>query len=188
MGEQIVNRLKVVSSWVWANTDSLTKWLQVTALISAALWTYFRFRTSEAPGLETPPTVSMILNWTWRPDPPSSGSCWVSTQVEVNDVGVTSFEVTKIRLKTWHQDLRLQPDKLNFIDVPQIEAAPPAVEVTPKSPIIRRFAPKVDIHDAFTWIVDGRPVPGFYVFYADIEDKRGAVLGSANGWTDRLCQ
>jgi hypothetical protein len=180
-------RFGLIGQWLWTNTDGLTKWLQVLAVIFAAVWTYLRFQTSEAPSLKTPLSVSSVLRHTWRGDP-DPGSCWVETVIEVRNLGITSFDVGSVRLRTWRKNLEPSSGKLEFVDFTQIEKDGPTSDMAPQSLIIGRYAPKTEIHDAFTWIYNGKPEPGLYIFMADVVDKRGSILGSAASWTDRLCR
>jgi hypothetical protein len=180
-------RFAIFAKWLWANTDTLTKWLQVAALIFTAIWAYFRFQTSEAPGLKTPLAVSNNLKWTSRGEP-SPGSCWIEAIIEVNNPGVTTYDVRKVQQRTWRKNLKVQSRELEFMNFPQIENESPIAEISPQSLIVRRYAPKTDIHDSFTWLHNDRPEPGLYIFRADVEDKQGRILGSAASWTDQLCR
>ncbi len=73
--------LAALLKWIWANTEPLTKWIQVLALSVAAYWTYTRFLVGEKPSLETRLDITSSLRWE---DPgPSPGTCYVFFDVEV---------------------------------------------------------------------------------------------------------
>ena len=179
--------MKTIIQKIWENTDSITKWLQVTALIFAAIWTYFTFRITQEGGLQTPLDVGANLSFNWRPTP-EPGSCWVTNVVNVKNDGVKSFVVGRVRLTNWRKDIQSPVGQPQFLNFPELEKSAPASVITPQSLLITLVAPKVNIHDAFTWIINDRPPSGLYIFRVDIEDQKGAVLGSAAAWTDRLCQ
>jgi hypothetical protein len=78
-----------IFSWIWANTDSITKWIQVAALVVAGYWTYTRFIRVDAPALETVARVEMKDPFFTAHD----DSCRVKIGVVVLNEGHTSFEV-----------------------------------------------------------------------------------------------
>jgi flagellar biogenesis protein FliO len=53
MGGSLGPRIQSAFNVVWENTEKLTKWIQVIALVVTAVWVYFRFSEEEASSLET---------------------------------------------------------------------------------------------------------------------------------------
>jgi hypothetical protein len=180
---------KRLKSWIWNNTDPLTKWLQVIALVAAAGWTFYTFRGLEAGSLEKTVGLGIDLRPAWRTDS-SPPSCWALLTVDVNNVGVRSFDIAKLSLQVRRIDL---PDRTtgssSFLDMWKLEHDnPPFYDLTPNSALIRHFSPKAELHDGFTLIFYGRPQPGLYIFRAEIFDESGKSIAFGRFWTDRLCQ
>lgn len=174
-------------NWIWANTDSITKWLQVIALIVTASWVYFKFRTTEAGALETPAFVSTTLHGDWRNDP-APGSCWIDFNVTIRNDGLTTFEVASTQLSVWRIDPMEQPDTFTFVDLSKIEQTDVLTQKSPASILIDKFPTKTARQADFTWVYAKMPHEGLYVFKATALDVSGKTLGSAASWTDRLCR
>jgi hypothetical protein len=175
-------------SWIWRNTDQLTKWLQVLALLAAAGWTIYKFRGLEASSFERNAAVSVELKPEWHADS-AGGTCWTNVVVEVNNIGTRSFDVAKINLEAWFVGMPVRATgTFEVLDLPRIEHEQPSLwKRTPDSGLIRHFSPKSDLHDAFTWISYGRPPAGLYIVRAEILDKPGQSIGFATAWKNSLC-
>lgn len=172
--------------WLWSNTDAITKWLQVVALLFAAIWTYLIFKDSQAPSLETGPAISNDLTFSnWRAQP-APGWCQINVAVTINNVGVKAFDVGGVRLRIWHQELKLAPG-MNFIDLHTIEGHTPLFDQSPITTLTDHFPPKKNIHQGFNWLYSGEAPTGWYIFGASVMDKKGKQLGSADSWTGQLC-
>jgi hypothetical protein len=116
-------------SRIWNNTDPITKWIQVVALGVAAYWTYTRFLRFESPSLETRADIDVSLD-SWAAPVPRT--CYITMNVGIQNSGLASFEVGKVRVRAWRSDLP-QPgtDVPTFMDVDKIEESTPIVDFSP---------------------------------------------------------
>jgi hypothetical protein len=82
-------------SWVWNNTDSLTKWIQVVALIVAGYWAYTRFVRVDAPSLE--PTGEMDV----KVDQDETYPCDLKIRLTIKNTGHTPFDINGLTFNAW---------------------------------------------------------------------------------------
>jgi hypothetical protein len=172
-------------SWIWTNTDAITKWIQVFALGVAAYWAYTRFLALEAPSLEMKADVNVEIREKKGPVP---DSCFVMANVEVTNNGLASFDVRKVRMRVWRTELpHFEADSLKFVDVNQIESAKPIQDFEPYPETFQGHYPQSrDITHTITWTF-GKHAQQFYVFRADVEDAKGNPLGYSSRWVHDLC-
>jgi len=168
--------------WVWSNTDAITKWLQVIALLFAACWTFLIFKDTQAPALETPPAVSIGLNGYLL----EQSICQINAEVEINNIGLKSVEVANVHVRMWIEDLKLSTG-LNYIDVNALENGTPTFDERPTTALNTRFPPRTDLHVGFLWIFSGPPNASWYLVRADAEDSKGHILGQADFLKYGLC-
>jgi hypothetical protein len=175
-----------IAEILWRNTDSVTKWIQVAALVFAAAWTFWTFREKEAPSLETPARVSVEIREKWHQEP-TPGYCWVSAVFSVADQGVKSFDVASVEVSTWRINLPTTQTSPFFIDIPAFEKNKPLATLHPSSGLIGRYAPKTDLHDAIEWIFYGQPSTDLFLTRIEVFDKSNKSLGQASAW-DQICR
>jgi hypothetical protein len=171
---------------IWKNTDNLTKWIQVAALVFAASWTYLTFRETQAPSLETPASVSAEINGNWRPEP-APGSCNMFAIFRVQDLGVKSFDVASSRVRLWRKPLPAQ-DRFLFLDIPKFEnESQPVDDIKSTVTLVGHYAPKTDLHATFNWIFYGQPSNDLFFAKIELLDKSGNPVGNAFAWDDQVC-
>ena len=180
-------RIAKIAKAIWSNTDDVTKWIQVAALVFAASWTYLTFRETEAPSLESPAHVSDELKGNWRPEP-APGSCSVSSLFGVANQGVQSFDVADVRVRLWRINLPARPGGYLFVDIPMLEGQyKPLADFNPTSPLTGHYAPKTDHHAGFTWIFYAPPSNDLFLSQIDAFDKAKHLVGQASEWSDQIC-
>ncbi len=181
----IVRGLKAI----WRNTDSITKWIQVVALVFAAVWTFLTFRETQAPSLETSAAVSAGMAYTWSPAPPT-GHCAINVNFGVDDDGVKAFDVAYAQVRAWRTTVSTQSEGYRYLDIATLEKqlAPLATVRIDSSPLIGHYAPKTNLHDSFTWVFYGPPSDDLFFARIDIYDKSNGLLGQASAWTLGMCK
>jgi len=170
---------------IWNNTDPITKWIQVVALGVAAYWTYTRFLRLESPSLETRADIDVNLD-SW--EAPIPHTCYITMNVGIQNSGLASFEVGKVRVRAWHGDLpKPGTDIPTFMDVDKIEESTPIVDFSPYSHALQtHYSSSQNVRQTIVWTL-GSQRRQIYVFRADVEDRRGKPLGYASRWKDDIC-
>ena len=183
----MLRQLNNLGRWIWVNTDPLTKWLQVVAIIITTGWVFFKFSRGEAPSLELRSSLESTLDSTLAADS-SAKWCDVHYKVTVRSEGITSFDVTEVHIQAWWNELpRPIPGKPFFLDPRELQKGKSVIDISPPSSLCRHFSPQQTAWQTFDWIWTDKPQPGLYIFQAVIQDRHGAQLGLAQTWTDHLC-
>jgi len=176
-------RIKILGSWIWANTDSITKWMQVAALIVAGYWAYTRFFRVEAPSLEPVAHVGFQVDENGEGD-----LCRVAINVDISNEGRSSFDVKKLRIRIWRSTApRPTTGSPAYFDVNRMEQGELVVDANPPSDLELQggyFPPGSKYHQTFTW--DFRKLDGVYLVRADAYDLRG-ILSSGRVWSQWSC-
>ncbi len=162
-------------NWVWSNTDQLTKWLQIVALIVAGVWAYDHFSRVEAPYLDR---YVSIENHIYPQPSPFSNTCLVNFKLLISNEGITSFEVNRVVITASSfnsQDLeenakKLLADHLAAPFDPMAVAKPAGLKpLEIKSGfLIRPYPPKTRADGTFAWVFPMQATPSGYVFKAEV--------------------
>jgi len=172
---------------IWANTDNLTKWIQVIALVFAAIWTFFTFRATEAPSLRTPAGVgaSLTVSWHGNPQPPY---CWVQASFSISDDGANSLEVGSTRVRVWRFPIGSQTQGNTMVDFAKLESSTsPIADFRPDTVLNGHYGPKTKVHATFPWIFYGAPSSDLLFTQIDVLDKSNRPLGTASAWNNGIC-
>lgn len=184
MPEKARHGLKAAGELIWANTDKITKWVQVLALVIAAYWAVTRFLLVDAPSLQRHAEVSTTRSEYFK----LQSDCYVSQVVSIRNAGVRSFDITKIEIRAWRTNLPgLKSEDSKFVNFDEIEGSKPVIqtELKPEA-LVRRYSPNDGSHQTFTWDI---PVGNFSltIFRADAysgDDK----VGYAEDYQSTICQ
>jgi len=103
-------------------SEVLKNFCQIAAVLVAGWWTYHLFVKKEAPGLEARGSASSEIKWQ---SISGSSDKEVDFQLLLQNTGMTSFNVSKIRVRGWEFDMSSGADKIRFLDVNQIKTEPP---------------------------------------------------------------
>lgn len=174
---------------IWENTDSLTKWIQVMALVFAAVWTFLIFRATVFPGIDIPPEVSASISGRLNP---GSDGCSISAVFGVSNNGMKDFSVARIDVSSWRMTLPPQSTGYYFMDVIFLEDnnAPLwkySYDKPRQSPLITVFTPKTGMHQSLIWTIFGSRSSELSIFRVQVYDKKGIQLGDASAWGYDLC-
>jgi hypothetical protein len=93
-------------SWIWTNTDSITKWIQVVALVVAGYWAYTRFIRVDAPSLEPVAHLELVGSVLSQHD----DLCRINVKLVVHNDGHTSFDVGRVQVQGWQSTAPLPTD------------------------------------------------------------------------------
>jgi hypothetical protein len=179
--------LKSGGRWIWSNTDTLKKWVEILALIVAAYWTYNRFIRVEAPSLERRPRIYGELSVNLHSNATPT-YCEVTYIVTIKNQGLTSFDVEAIHIQAWRNELPKPAPNGTFLDMKELEKGYRFINLTPQtSTLLRHFEPQGETWQSFTWILDAKQEPGLYMFGVDAEDERKQSLPTARSWTLNFC-
>jgi len=172
---------------LWRNTDNATKWIQVFALVFAAIWTFQKFRQTEAPGLETSAGFSVQLDLKYHQAPGAvSGYCRVYATFEIANSGVKSFDVASTRLRAWRISVPVQSDKPLFVDIRSLENRnKPFADINvPDMALARHYVPKSEAYSGYQWNFYGPPSTDLFIGDIEAYDKSGRLLGKAFNWNE----
>src|ERR1700734_1616659 len=78
--------------------DTISKVVQMIAILVAGWWAYNQFFITVKPGLELRGDVNTELNWNKSSDPTD---CQVGLVVSLDNTGLSSFDVTWIGVRGW---------------------------------------------------------------------------------------
>jgi hypothetical protein len=173
--------------WIWSNTDTLKKWVEILALIVAAYWTYNKFIRIDEPSLERRPSINGELAAKLHTNA-TPQYCEVTYIVTVKNLGLTSFDVGGIHIHAWRNELPKPAPDPTFLDMKGLEKGHQFIDLTPRtSTLLRHFEPQRETWQSFTWILDAKQEPGLYMFGVDAEDQHKRSLGIARSWTLDFC-
>src|SRR5580658_8915784 len=82
----------------WANTDTITKWVQLVVVLVGGLWTYYIYHETEASKTETTVDVGARLSPFWV-NTPGSKHCLARAEIGVRNQGIRSFDVTSAQVR-----------------------------------------------------------------------------------------
>ena len=172
--------------WIWANTEPLSKWIQVVALILAAYWAYFRFSLGEKPTLETRISVTSHLSTEPGPIP---DTCYVFLDYSLSNQGVASFDIQSVHIRAWRSELpKLATDMPQFIDTKELEHGRQVVDNNSLELLNMHFSPGESAGRTFTWIFL-KQKPAFHLFQVDVEAANGKDMKhiSTQTWSQDVC-
>jgi hypothetical protein len=179
--------LAVPLKWIWANTEPLTKWIQVLALSVAAYWTYTRFLVGEKPSLET--RLDITSNLRWEDRGPRPETCYVFFDVEVKNEGRVSFDVERPHIRAWRSDPpKPVADVAQYIDMEEFENGSKVIDNSDSRLLNMHFAPGERAWRTFSWVFRAQP-PGVYLFRIDMDalHDREVTHVNARSWGQDIC-
>ncbi len=170
---------------IWANTDQITKWLQVFALCLAGFWTYRTFNLGEAPSLAPTPAVEGKLSW--EKSSSSTSNCLMSFHVSIENVGKSAFNIDQVRVRVWRDSLPLPTtNTLSYFDVDAVQDSSPQYDHTfGHGNLVKRYSPRDSSSQTYTWVIP-QQTSGIYLVRADAESS-GRSLGFGRQWLDEIC-
>jgi hypothetical protein len=183
---EMFHALSKSMKWIWANTEPLSKWIQVVALILAAYWAYFRFSLGEKPTLETRISVTSHLSTEPGPIP---DTCYVFLDYSLSNQGVASFDIQSVHIRAWRSELpKLATDMPQFIDTKELEHGRQVVDNNSLELLNMHFSPGESAGRTFTWIFL-KQKPAFHLFQVDVEAANGKDMKhiSTQTWSQDVC-
>jgi hypothetical protein len=175
-------------SWIWANTDNITKWIQIVALAVAGYWTYIRFIRVDAPTLEP---VSRVEFDGPRFDPHDE-SCRVKIGLKVFNEGHSGFAVSRVQIQGWQGSPAPQKTTVGnaaYFNTEWMREGVPMLNVNsvPDSLLNRNYPPGTHFDQTFSW--DLEPIRPIWMFQVTLYDKEGKPLngGTLRQWGDGSC-
>jgi hypothetical protein len=185
---KLVDLIVKTIRWMWANTDSITKWIQILALAVAAYWTYTRFLSGEKPSLETRVNISTSLK-DEKPGP-APGTCYVYLDVQLQNQGTVSFDATGARIRAWRSSLPLPPAPrtIQYLNPKDFERGQQLIDNSDPDLLKMHFSPGESAGRTYTWVFRAQP-RGIYLFKVDIETSNGAEHKhiTTQTWSQNLC-
>ncbi len=173
--------------WVWANTDHISKWIQIIGLAVAAYWAYTRFRVGEKPSLEIRVDASEHLKY--ESPGPFPNSCYVYFDLLLTNQGAVSFDVKGARIRAWRATI---PEQLTsspmYIDPKELEHGQQIIDISRTNLLDMHFSPGESAGRTFTWVLR-KPPPGIYLFMIDLNaiNARERKHISLTTWSQNLC-
>jgi hypothetical protein len=167
--------------WVWANTDSISKWAQIAALIVAGYWTYVKFIKTEAPSLET----AARLQFSDLKVYPTGDSCRLKIRAIMHNDGHTIFWLRRFQIQGWRSEApRAAGGNPAYFDVNKMLQGERVLNADPPPDLIlnQKYTPGSSIDQDFSW--DIKPLDGLYMFVIDatVYDDKGKYLSEARQW------
>lgn len=173
--------------WMWANTDAITKWIQIIGLAVAAYWAYTRFCVEEKPSLEI--RVDASENLHGELPGPFPNSCYVYLDLMLKNQGAVSFNVTGAHIQAWRADLAEQSTTSPmYVDPDKLKHGKEIIDINSKNLLDMHFSPGESAGRTFTWVLR-RPLPGIYLFMIDLNaiNAREKKHVSVSIWSQNLC-
>jgi hypothetical protein len=176
---------------IWANTDSITKWIQVVALVVAAYWAYTRFFIVEAPSLQ--PTAHLTFdelrcNEEGNTCSSAANACRIKIAVTVKNDGRSSFDVGRVQIRAWRSD-KPQPTAQApaYFDVDKMEHGTPVLNSDPPPDLFlnRHYPPGSQYDQSFSW--EFARLDGVYVFRVDAYNDQKKLLSNVRVWRELVC-
>jgi hypothetical protein len=183
---RILRTLSQFMKWIWANTEPLTKWVQVAALIVAAYWAYVRFSLGEKPTLET--RIGVTSHISTEPGP-LKDTCYVFLDYNLSNQGIASFDIQKVRIRAWRRELpSVATNSPQFVDTNELENGEQIIDNNSKELLDMHFAPGESAGRTFTWVFL-RQKPAFHLFQVDVEAANGKDIRniSTQTWSQDVC-
>ena len=173
-----------VFRWIWANTDSISKWVQVVALVLAGYWSYTHFFKVEAPSLATVAHVE-LASIDFNPD---DIGCQLHIGVVIQNDGRTSFDVGRTQVLGWRSQVPRataeNPAYLNIDEMRKGERVLSADSV-PDSYLNKNYPPGSSYDQDFVW--EFKSLDGLYLFEITSIDRNDKLLNSVRNWGLRNC-
>jgi hypothetical protein len=181
-----LHELSNFMKWIWKNTEPLSKWIQIVALIVAAYWAYVRFSLGEKPTLETRVSVSSHLS---TEPGPIQGTCYVFLDYNLSNQGVASFDTQSVHIRAWRSELpKLATDMPQFIDPKELEHGRQIIDNNSSELLKMHFSPGESAGRTFTWVFL-KQKPAFHLFQVDVEAANGKGIKhiSTQAWSQDVC-
>jgi hypothetical protein len=172
--------------WIWANTEPLSKWIQILALIVAAYWAYVRFSLGEKPALETRVSVTSHLSVEPGPVP---DTCYVFLDYSLSNQGIAPFDIRSVHIRAWRSELpQLAPKMPQFIDTKELEHGQQVIDSSSSELLNMHFAQGESCGRTFSWIFP-KQKPAFHIFQVDVEASNGNDIKhiSTQTWSQDVC-
>lgn len=153
----------------------------------AAYWTYTRFLVGEKPSLET--RVDITSNLEWENRGPKPGTCYVFFNVQLKNIGISSFTVRGAHIRVWRSELPILGDGLaQFLDVGELEHGRNVIDKEGLRFLDIDFAPGERAGRTFSFIFR-KQRPGIYLFKVDMGAERNGHLShiSTSSWSQNIC-
>jgi hypothetical protein len=171
MPKMLRQALKSYATSIWANTDPITKWVQVVALALAAYWTVTRYLLVEAPSLERNVGITSDLTEEFR----VSTGCYVKYAITINNGGNVSFDVSKIQIRGWRANLPglSGSEESQFLNLDVLESSKLIVDTDrdfswfPAEGLVRHYSSKQNFTQSFSWVIPVRNST-LCIFRADV--------------------
>lgn len=171
--------------WLWANTDNVTKWLQVIALAAAAYWAYTRFLAGERPSLET--RVGVTASLRGEKPGPAPDLCYVFLNVGLTNQGIVSFDVRSIHVLAWQSEIPSPTTgPVQSINLDEITHGQKIIDSDEN--LNMHFSPGESTSQTYAWVV--REQPGIYLFRAEMDAVSNARVNKhirTQTWSQNLC-
>lgn len=172
---------------LWANTDNITKWIQIVALAVAAYWAYTKFQLGEAPSLK--PNASVTGSLSTEPSH-IAGDCYIEFQVGVENVGKVEFDVKRVRIRAWQVALPKSISsslRENYFEIDNVQKGDPQFDrVFSEGNLVRHYLAGNQSTQTYTWAI--KPSPrAVYLFRADIGNDREFFQDYGRQWSDDIC-
>jgi hypothetical protein len=172
---------------LWLNTDAVTKWIQIAALIVGAYWAYTKFLTADKPGLEVRVEVSAVLKQE-KPGP-LPHTCYVYLNLSLKNAGTVSFDIKGAHVQAWRSDTpKILPVSPTYLDPFLFKRGTRIIDMENQNLLDMHFSPGESAGRTFTWIFPMQAA-GLYLFTADFEAFNSGERKhiSTSTWSQHTC-
>jgi hypothetical protein len=157
-------------------------WVQIVAVVAAAGWGYFHFRTTEAPAGARNFAMSQQLDWE-RID---SSSCYAVVKGGVENLSSSGIRIAKVGWRVWLMDRPPLVGVITYQNPDAWASAAPVDSLTyTDGPFVGEYAPKAKAEYALTWRV--REKPGLALFKVELYPQGSAVPTDWFYAWDQIC-
>jgi hypothetical protein len=152
--------------------------LEIVAIPVVAYWAFTRFNAQEAPALEHRAKIQGELSWQRRSDK----ECIAEYRIKFENIGMSSIELTKAKLRAWPLDVSVLSAPIAYVDPLKMRDKKPIVEADLEEYLVHRYPPSVTDEVGLMFVV--KRAPGDMLVFLVEGESQIDRRGSRQSWFD----
>jgi len=152
--------------------------LEIVAIPVVAYWAFTRFNAQEAPALEHRAKIQGELSWQRRSDK----ECIAEYRIKFENIGMSSIELTKAKLRAWPLDVSVLSAPIAYVDPLKMRDKKPIVEADLEEYLVHRYPPSVTDEVGLMFLV--KRAPGDMLVFLVEGESQIDRRGNRQSWFD----
>lgn len=140
---------KALDTWL----SRLKIGLEIVAIPVVGYWAFSRFVAEEAPALEHRARLQGELSWQQRSDK----DCIAEYRIKFENIGKSSIELTKTKLRAWLLDVPALTETIVYVDPLKMRNQKALLEADLDQYLVHRYAPAVTDEVGLMFLVKRAP-------------------------------